>query len=251
MQSLSLNQLITTYWTGLELQTNLLIFLNLLGALFLGGLVGYERSYHGRAAGIRTYALVCMASTAITAVAGYPHLWFGALYPNTMAGADPTRVIQGVVTGIGFLGAGVIVKDGFQITGLASAASIWTASCIGVLLGVGFYAAAILLAVLCMLTMLWGNRIESSLPTHPALSLRLILQPHSSLNLQALNEHLQPMGYEISTETFSIYADHQHMEIKCIATVADKERAIGLDALAKIMRAWPDVQSISMSHARN
>lgn len=246
-----MSQLWAVYWSGTELQTNLLIFLNLLGALFLGGLVGYERSYHGRAAGIRTYALVCMASTAITTAAGYPQLWFGSLYPNNIAGADPTRVIQGVVTGIGFLGAGVIVKDGFQITGLASAASIWTASCIGVLLGLGFYAAAMVLAVLCMLTMLWGNRIEENLPSHPALSLRLQLSPLSTLNLQTLNELLQPMGYAISTETFSIFADQQYVEIKCIATVANKECTIGLDALAKIMRAWPDVHSISLSHARN
>jgi len=65
------------YWSRPEIAANVVIFLNLLGALLLGLLVGYERSFHGRAAGMRTYGLVCMASTALTVIAGYPGLWYG------------------------------------------------------------------------------------------------------------------------------------------------------------------------------
>ena len=104
------------YWSGDFLAANGFIGLNLLGALLLGMLVGYERSYNGRAAGIRTYGLVCMASTALTVFVGHAAFWYGG--SAGQVSADPTRVVQGVVTGIGFLGAGVIVKDG-----LASAAS--------------------------------------------------------------------------------------------------------------------------------
>src|SRR5689334_17356708 len=93
------------YWTTSELATNGIILLNLLGALALGLLVGYERSYHGRAAGMRTYGLVCMASTGLVVICGYPAHWFGG-HMGEMVGTDPTRVIQGVVTGVGFLGAG-------------------------------------------------------------------------------------------------------------------------------------------------
>src|ERR1700760_1322351 len=97
------------YWTGPALAANGFIALNLLGALLLGMLVGYERSYNGRAAGMRTYGLVCMASTALTVFVGHAPLWYGGNAGN--AAADATRVVQGVVTGIGFLGAGVIMKD--------------------------------------------------------------------------------------------------------------------------------------------
>ena len=69
--------MLAAYWTKPEMATNGLILLNLLGALLLGLLVGYERSYHGRAAGMRTYGLVCMASCALTIVSGYPEMWFG------------------------------------------------------------------------------------------------------------------------------------------------------------------------------
>ena len=81
-------------------------------------LVGYERSYRGRAAGMRTFGLVCMASAALTVFVGETRYWYGgAAMPNP---ADATRVVQGIVTGIGFLGAGVIIKDGINIAAKAA-----------------------------------------------------------------------------------------------------------------------------------
>src|SRR3954469_7133893 len=97
-----LSDLIATYWSFPEITANVVILLNLAGALLLGLMVGYERSYHGRAAGMRTYGLVCMASAALTIIAGYPNFWYGG-HGASVALTDPTRVIQGVVTGIGFL----------------------------------------------------------------------------------------------------------------------------------------------------
>src|SRR5690242_21794619 len=110
-------ELLAAYWSHTELATNGLILLNLIGALLLGLLVGYERSYHGRAAGMRTYGLVCMASAALTVIGGYSASWFGG---NFLLGTatDTSRVIQGIVTGIGFLCAGVIMREGFNISGL-------------------------------------------------------------------------------------------------------------------------------------
>ena len=91
----------------------------MLAALVAGGLIGLERTYRGRAAGMRTYALVAFGSALLVAAAQYD------LVSLTHGDGDPTRVIQGIVTGIGFLGAGVIVKEGFSVHGLTSAASIW------------------------------------------------------------------------------------------------------------------------------
>lgn len=121
---------LSAYWSVSEMQANLAIFLTLLGALFLGLVVGYERTYHGRAVGMRTYGLVCMASAALTTFVGYPALWYGG-HATAPIAADPTRVVQGILTGIGFLGAGVIMKDGLNIRGLTTAASVWSAAVIG------------------------------------------------------------------------------------------------------------------------
>jgi putative Mg2+ transporter-C (MgtC) family protein len=156
------------YWSSSAVGANLLIFFNLVGALGLGLLVGYERAYHGHAAGMRTYGLVCMASAALTVVAGYPDFWFGgrATTALNVPAADATRVVQGIVTGVGFLGAGVIMKEGFSIRGLNTAASIWASSAIGITVGLGFYAAAILLALLSTMSMAWVSRLEQWLPAH-------------------------------------------------------------------------------------
>ena len=129
-----LNEALAGYWASPAIVTNLIIFLNLLGALALGLIVGYERSYHGRAAGMRTYGLVCMASAALTVLAGYPTFWYGGQV-FTHIDVDPTRIIQGIVTGVGFLGAGVIMREGMSISGLTTAASLWASSAIGIMVG--------------------------------------------------------------------------------------------------------------------
>src|ERR1035437_6062439 len=163
---------LASFWSIPMMEVNLLVFANLLGALFLGLLVGYERSYHGRAAGMRTYGIVCMASAALTVFAGYPGFWWGGSGHSAIA-VDPTRVIQGIVTGVGFIGAGVIMKEGLNISGLTTAASIWAASAIGVMVGIGFFAAAILLTFLSASLMMWGPKLEARLPSRRALGVRL------------------------------------------------------------------------------
>jgi putative Mg2+ transporter-C (MgtC) family protein len=165
------SQSLQQYWESDILVANAFIGLNLVGALLLGMLVGYERSYQGRAAGMRTYGLVCMASTALTVIVGYAPLWYGGM--NARAAFDPTRVVQGIFTGIGFLCAGVIMKDGLSIRGLTTAASIWAVSAVGILLGAGFYAAALLLSLLCATSMSFLRRIEARLPGQSSLDVTI------------------------------------------------------------------------------
>lgn len=109
-------------------------------ALGFGALIGLERSYHGRPAGFRTHTLVCLASTALMLVTVYESQWFRLENGDGVRAAiDPTRMAQGIMTGIGFLGAGVIMKDGLSVRGLTTAASIWITSAIGILVGIGFF----------------------------------------------------------------------------------------------------------------
>lgn len=192
------------YWSTPEITTNIIIFMNLLGALCLGLLVGYERSYHGRAAGMRTYGLVCMASAAITVIAGYPHFWFGG-QAATLVNPDPTRVIQGIVTGVGFLGAGVIMREGFNISGLTTAASIWASSAIGIMVGVGFYAAAILLTLLSAASMLWISRLEDWLPSRPAIAIVMQFKHGFTPNFEVLRRIARERSYEIASGSLTIH----------------------------------------------
>lgn len=166
------HELIGQYWSHPLIHINFIIFINLAGSLLLGALLGYERAYQGRAAGMRTYGLVCMASCALTVFTGYSHFWFGSTFSASVT-PDPTRVVQGIVSGIGFLCAGVIMKDGFSISGLSTAASIWMCAAIGVLVGVGFYAAAMALTLLAVGGMFIIPVIETLLPQKRAVVIKL------------------------------------------------------------------------------
>ena len=237
------------YWNGAFLAANGFIALNLLGALLLGMLVGYERSYNGRAAGMRTYGLVCMASTALTVFVGQAALWYGGSVGPLPA--DPTRVVQGVVTGVGFLGAGVIMKDGLSISGLTTAASIWAASAVGVLLGVGFYAAALLMALLCMLSMSMLQRLEARLPGRATLELCLTFSAAGPPRFEELAAQAESRGYRVQRDSLRIsFTDSLPMWRFCVVAL-DRIRAASPDSLAQDMASADGVASFSIVPVRN
>lgn len=239
------------YWSAPEIATNLIIFLNLLGALALGLVVGYERSYHGRAAGMRTYGLVCMASAALTVIAGYPTFWYGGGHAASLLGPDPTRVIQGVVTGIGFLGAGVIMREGLNISGLTTAASIWTSSAIGIMVGIGFYAAAILLALLSALCMMWIAKLEGWLPSRPAVSVMLQFRDDFMPSEEILRRLAHRRGYEIASGTLAINLKDGKPEWHFVAIAIRKDSGAPMSELARELKAFDGVENFSLYHARN
>jgi putative Mg2+ transporter-C (MgtC) family protein len=119
------------------------IALRLVVAAALTGLVGLEREWRERAAGLRTHTLVGVGSALFTLVSAYGFNEF--LVGNTnVVRTDPTRIAAQIVTGIGFLGAGAILRQGLTIRGLTTAAGLWVAAAIGMAVGAGYYSAALL-----------------------------------------------------------------------------------------------------------
>ncbi len=106
-------------------------------AMTAGGLIGVERTYHGHPAGFRTHILVCLTSCLLMLAAMHQSTWAFTALPGQTVVIDPTRMSHGLLTGIGFLCAGVIFREGFSVKGLTTAASLWVTSAIGVLFGVG------------------------------------------------------------------------------------------------------------------
>ncbi len=194
-----------SYWSHAEIITNGLILLHLLGALALGMLMGYERSYHGRAAGMRTYGLVCVASAMLTVVNAYPGMWYGGIGPQGAAGAgDPTRVIQGIVTGIGFLGAGVIMREGLSIRGLSTAASIWATAAIGVTIGLGFYIVAIAAALVCVFIMSMFRQLEAKLPHQTVIHATLVFARDRAPPAEEVRAKAKEFGFEVTDWAFHL-----------------------------------------------
>jgi putative Mg2+ transporter-C (MgtC) family protein len=244
-------EMLSHYWTSAELATNGLIILNLLGALLLGLLVGYERSYHGRAAGMRTYGIVCMASAALTIIGGFPEFWYGGHGGALSVGADPTRIIQGVVTGIGFLGAGVIMREGFNISGLTTAASIWASSVIGILVGVGFYLAAMGLAFMAAMIMIYLHKIEAFLPSRHALAITLRFRQGFAPLESDLRRVALERGYEIAGGTLAIGGTDGRQEWRFVMLALSRKSGTPLSLLASELAAFDGLDSFQLSHARN
>lgn len=140
----------------------LTIISHLMVATVAGAMIGYERSYQGRPAGFRTHTLVCIASALLMLLAIYQGAWFNA--SAEIVRVDPTRMAQGIMTGIGFLGAGVIVKEGPSVRGLTTAASIWITAAIGILAGVGFYFPVMVATALTLGTLSMFRWIEARMP---------------------------------------------------------------------------------------
>nr|MBO2494413.1 methyltransferase [Clostridia bacterium] len=124
-------------------------------AMLLGGLVGLEREITNRPAGFRTHTLVCMGSTLVMVTS--MHL-FG-LYSDVV-NLDPARLGAQVISGIGFLGAGTILKDKARVRGLTTAASLWVVACIGLAIGAGLYSVAVVAALLAYITLILLKRME-------------------------------------------------------------------------------------------
>lgn len=244
---LSLSHLLT-YWNGPPLHANLLIIFNLIGALLLGMVIGYERAYHGRAAGVRTYGLVCMASTALTVFVGYSEYWFGGA--GSPSAPDPTRIVQGIVTGCSFLCAGVIIKDGLSINGLTTAASLWTAAATGILIGVGFYAAALALALLCLLAMTLGQNIQRRLPGKEYLGVVIRFKPGTAPDDTWVSRVTESAGYSLQVNSLAI--SRENNALVCRFRLMGEKTCVRESkiSLARIVNELPIVDSFSLETAR-
>lgn len=131
------------------------LVIRLLLSVILGGLIGLEREIQRREAGLRTHILVCLGSTLIMLTSVY----IFDIY-KTIGNLDPARIAAGVVTGIGFIGAGAIIRDNEGIRGLTTAASIWVVSGIGLTIGCGFLEAGYITTALVLIVLFILRRIE-------------------------------------------------------------------------------------------
>ncbi len=130
--------------------------IRLFGAMIFGAIIGYERTSKLRAAGFKTYSLVCVGSAAVMMTGMF-------IYQNYQI-SDPARLGAQVISGIGFLGAGTIMVTGFHsIKGLTTAAGLWVDACMGLVIGIGFYEAAIIMFCIILFVMVVGEKLQEKL----------------------------------------------------------------------------------------
>jgi putative Mg2+ transporter-C (MgtC) family protein len=173
------------------------ILVRVLLAVLVGALIGFERTFHGRPAGFRTHALVCLASSLLMLVTVYQNEWMTAV-PLDAIRTDPTRMAQGIMTGIGFLGAGVIFKEGLTVRGLTTAESIWVTAAVGILLGIGFYFAAALGALATLAILAVFRFLERRLPSEFYAHHSLTFERRAALSEPELRRLLGDHGFTIA-----------------------------------------------------
>jgi putative Mg2+ transporter-C (MgtC) family protein len=186
------------------------VVVRMLGGLVAGGLVGLERTYHGRAAGLRTYALVAFGSALLIAATQYD------ISSATHGSGDPSRVIQGIVTGIGFLGAGVIVKEGFTVRGLTTAASIWVVSAIGVAFGAGLFLAGVAASILTLMALALLRRVEDRLHAQYFIHCYVAFQRDRIMDEDSLRQLAKDLGFVITEVSYRLDGKSRLFEYRAV-----------------------------------
>jgi putative Mg2+ transporter-C (MgtC) family protein len=181
-------------------------------AALLGGLIGVEREIREREAGLRTHMLVALGSALFTIVSAYGFHAFLASGQSVVR-ADPTRIAAQIVTGIGFLGAGAIIRQGLSIRGLTTAATLWVVAAIGLASGAGYYSAAVITTGLVLVS-LWPLRIAAYklLRRYRAEEGRLLVELHAGTSPAAVIDEVEDSGARIETIEVSQEGDRRRLE---------------------------------------
>jgi len=170
-------------------------------ALIFGGIIGFQREKAERPAGLRTHALVCLGSTVFTLIS---YLGFSSMISGDV---DPSRIAAGIVTGIGFIGAGVIFRQGSLIRGVTTAASIWIVASIGMALGVKLYYLAIAVTILGFMTLSILKYIEDKILKLPNYLVRITTSENFE-NLEKIIDLFEKLSVNIKSKKYKFDSEN-------------------------------------------
>ena len=218
-------------------QEDVVILVRVLASLAVGAAIGLERTMHGRPAGFRTHALVCVASSLLMLLTVYQIQWM-TVVPLDAIKTDPTRMAQGIMTGIGFLGAGVIFKEGLSIRGLTTAASIWMTAALGIVIGVGFYTAALVGAAATLAVLAAFRALELRLPTEFYAEHSVTFDRDAVISEDDLRRMIREHGFSVGNVSYTLREGGRLFEYGMIIKTRDRRNA---EALARELRSRREV----------
>ena len=209
------------------------ILLRVFLAIVAGGIIGLERGMKNRAAGFRTYILVCLGACVVMMTNQYVHQVFGT--------GDPVRMGAQVISGIGFLGAGtIIVTSRNQIKGLTTAAGLWACACVGLAAGVGFYEVA-LIGVICMIMVLTFMHKWEDYMRRNTKVLTVYVELNAGVRLSSFLKEARTNGLNLSNVQIDADATHEQ-DIVCFQATIKSEKWTPKDALMAALRSYESVQ---------
>jgi len=213
-------------------------------AVVAGGLVGLEREWSNHAAGFRTHILVCLGATSIMLLSVYG---FSAFADEVNVRMDPARLAAQVISGIGFLGAGAIMRNGFTISGLTTAASLWVVAAIGLCVGAGFYFVSLLTTFVVLFSLFLLNRWEKrffSLKRKRKLELKVTCRSGQASEIVRLVKEEGAVVSDITIDKKETISSDNHepspVQIKFVLKITNEAMLI---SLADHLATHPDVLS--------
>lgn len=202
-------------------------------SILLGGLVGYERQASNKAAGLRTHVLVCMGSCLIMILSMNVYRTVEGL-----TNADPARLAAQVISGIGFLGAGTIMKEGPLVTGLTTAASIWVVSAIGLAVGFGYYVGAILATVLAFATLTVLYHLEQHLKARSKVTF-VVTMINDRSKIEELCQILRMMSADLND--IEVEETHGGQELRVTLNISMRG---GKDQMALVRKTFYNMHGV-------
>jgi putative Mg2+ transporter-C (MgtC) family protein len=225
---------------SLDLALQLDLALRLLLAGILGAVIGYEREIHDHPAGMRTHLLVSVGSAAFTVLSIYG-------FPSEQgAPTDTSRVAAQIVTGIGFLGAGAIIKYGTSVRGLTTAASLWATAAVGMAVGAGWWAVAVVTTAIVVLSLWPLNKVLKRIRSMGAHPMRLRLSTSSLETLGGLRRAVGDRRIEI-LEINSQQVSRGRHEIELQLGVPP---SVDQAELLELIESVPDIEVLELDSGR-
>lgn len=209
------------------------ILVKLALAAIAGGLVGLEREIHGRPAGLRTNLLVSVGACAMMIVSEAFYIKYGMLDAESAVRLDPGRVAAQIVTGIGFLGAGVILKEGITVRGLTTAASLWVVACLGMAFGMGHFSLGVLTTILVLISLVFLKKLDPLMKKDRYLTLAVTAERRMELydELQTIIDEL-----DLNLSDLSSHVDVVNDEIFFQMVITQQQRRVGRQLTNAILK---------------
>jgi len=213
-------------------------FTGILIAAALGSLIGLEREIHGQPAGLRTHMILAVGA----ALAAILSISYSQFLSNPDLPSDPGRIVAQVVSGVGFLGAGAIMKMGVTVKGLTTASSLWTTAIVGIACGSKYYEVAGFTTMLVLMILTVMNYLESILLTsYKAHTLKATLTDRPGI-INDLKENLE----EYKIKVVSLNASMTNKETLKLEMVIRKPSEIGMDKVINIVSSMDEAQTMSL-----
>lgn len=217
--------------------------IRILAATLCGAIIGFERTMRSKEAGIRTHCIIACAAALIMIISkyGFADLLGELGYQAGTRGADPSRIAAQVVTGISFLGAGVIFKNGNTVKGLTTAAGIWAMAAVGMACGAGMYGVAFLVTFLILIVQMIMHKFNIGNDAYSNSEIRITLVDTPEIRT-ALKEKQEELGITVISSRVTACGDHT---LNMILSVRLKNQ-ISFSDVVKFMDEHPEIKSLSV-----